>query len=136
MIAVLLPPTPPPSPSPPPLPYFPLPSISDNRPPFCLHFAPIYILDFVSSIGFFGFFGFFGIFFPMSHPQALNDRTTLGVTAAVRGTRKKMSDLWRAYARASCVYIATDMQKKVVSFGKSEIVILFFGMYMLKMITY
>ena len=40
--------------------------------------------------------GFFGFRFPISHPQPLSTLTTLGVTAAVRGTRRKIKDLWIA----------------------------------------
>ena len=35
-------------------------------------------------------------FLPMSQPQPRRRRTTLGVAAAVSGTRKKISDLWTA----------------------------------------
>lgn len=42
-------------------------------------------------------------FLPICHPHDLSTLTTLGVTAAVRGTRMKMKLLWMAYARASCV---------------------------------
>jgi hypothetical protein len=41
--------------------------------------------------------------FPMFQPQERRVLTNLGVTAAVRGTRMKMKDLWMAYARASWV---------------------------------
>lgn len=41
--------------------------------------------------------------FPMFQPQPRRTLTTLGVRAAVRGTRMKMKDLWMAYARASWV---------------------------------
>lgn len=42
---------------------------------------------------------------PKSQPQRRSTRTTLGVTAAVSGTRMKMNDLWMAYASASCVHM-------------------------------
>lgn len=38
---------------------------------------------------------------PICQPHDLSTLTTLGVTAAVRGTRTKMKLLWMAYARAS-----------------------------------
>ncbi len=40
---------------------------------------------------------------PMSQPQPLSNLTTFGVTAAARGTRTKMKDLWMANASANCV---------------------------------
>lgn len=46
-----------------------------------------------------------GFRFPMSQPQRLSSLTTLGVTAAVNGTRRKIKLLWIAYASASCVHM-------------------------------
>jgi hypothetical protein len=46
-----------------------------------------------------------GVFLPIFQPQLRKVLTTLGVTAAVSGTRKKMKLLWTAYAIASCVHI-------------------------------
>jgi hypothetical protein len=43
------------------------------------------------------------VLFQMSQPHPRRILTTFGVTAAVRGTRRKMKDLWIAYANASCV---------------------------------
>lgn len=40
---------------------------------------------------------------PIFQPHDRSVLTTLGVTAAVSGTRRKMKLLWIAYARASCV---------------------------------
>jgi hypothetical protein len=45
------------------------------------------------------------VFLPMFQPQLRRVLTTLGVTAAARGTRKKMKLLWTAYAITSCVHI-------------------------------
>lgn len=45
----------------------------------------------------------FGLILPICQPQDRRTLTTLGVTAAVMGTRTKMKVLWIAYARASCV---------------------------------
>lgn len=60
----------------------------------------------VWSIGIVDFFFLYErCLFPISHPQRLKVLTTLGVMAAVRGTRIKMKLLWIAYARASCVHI-------------------------------
>lgn len=39
---------------------------------------------------------FFAGLFPIFQPQLRRVLTTLGVTAAVRGTRMKMNDLWMA----------------------------------------
>ena len=44
-----------------------------------------------------------GFFLPICQPHDRRILTTLGVTAAVRGTLMKMRLLWMAYARASCV---------------------------------
>lgn len=44
-----------------------------------------------------------GFFLPICQPHDRRTLTTLGVTAAVRGTLRKMRLLWMAYARASCV---------------------------------
>lgn len=44
-----------------------------------------------------------GFFLPICHPHDRRTLTTLGVTAAVRGTLRKMRLLWMAYASASCV---------------------------------
>lgn len=38
----------------------------------------------------------FGFLFPMFQPQPRSVFTTLGVMAAVKGTRRKMNDLWMA----------------------------------------
>lgn len=48
-------------------------------------------------------FASFVVRFPISHPHPRRILTTFGVTAAVRGTRMKIKDLWIAYAKASCV---------------------------------
>jgi hypothetical protein len=45
----------------------------------------------------------FLVFLPICQPHDLSTLTTLGVMAAVRGTRMKMKLLWIAYASASCV---------------------------------
>ena len=72
VIAMLLPPIPPP---PPPS----SPSISDNHLHFCLQFAHIYILNFVSSIGFSSAFFFFWLLrhllpnVPFPSPQRPDD---------------------------------------------------------------
>lgn len=42
---------------------------------------------------------------PTFQPQPRRVFTTFGVTAAVNGIRKKMSDLWTPYARSSWVHI-------------------------------
>lgn len=47
----------------------------------------------------------FGFRFPMFQPQRRKVLTTFGVTAAVRGTRKKIRLLCTAYAKASWVQI-------------------------------
>jgi hypothetical protein len=59
-----------------------------------------------------------GVRFPISQPQPRSTFTTLGVTAAVKGTRMKMKLLWIAYASASCV--ARPVKKPLVSFVVSN----------------
>ena len=41
----------------------------------------------------------------MFQPHPLRVLTTFGVTAAVSGTRKNISDLWTPYASNSCVHM-------------------------------
>lgn len=55
----------------------------------------------------------FGFLFPISQPQPLSTFTTFGVTAAVKGTRKKIKDLWTAYANANCVQIPKRIRKYI-----------------------
>lgn len=46
-----------------------------------------------------------GLRLAMSTPQTLSTLTTLGVIAAVNGTRMKIRLLWIAYAKASWVHM-------------------------------
>ena len=61
------------------------------------------LFGFGGSAARFNAFASFVVRFPISQPQPRRIFTTFGVTAAVRGTRMKMKDLWIAYANASCV---------------------------------
>lgn len=56
-----------------------------------------------------------GVRLPIFQPHPRSTLTTLGVTAAVKGTRRKMKLLWMAYASASCV-ARPAKQKNLISF--------------------
>lgn len=52
---------------------------------------------------------------PMSQPQPRRTLTIFGVTAAVRGTRTKMKDLWMAYARAN--WVPRPVRVSMIAYG-------------------
>ena len=51
---------------------------------------------------------FLVVLLPIFHPRALNVLTTFGVSAAVRGTRMNIRDLWTTNASRNCVQSATS----------------------------
>lgn len=73
---------------------------------FCpSHRAPSIFYNFTALRSFTVRAIYLGFGFPIFHPHPRSVFTTLGVTASVRGTRRKKSDLCTPYARRSCVQI-------------------------------
>ena len=61
----------------------------------------------------FGLLRILGVLLPMFQPQPRSIFTTFGVTAAVKGTLRKMKDLCIAYASASCVQMPGPPRRMV-----------------------